>query len=1081
MSIDVVDFGGGEITVTETNVAPHCVEASEENCTIEVYETLLPGPQGATGPQGPAGATGPQGPQGIQGPAGPAGETGPQGPQGIQGIQGETGPQGPTGATGPQGPTGPAGADGATGPQGPTGATGATGPQGASGPQGDPGEGVPVGGTTGQVLAKSSNTDFDTEWVDQTGGGSVAGSDTQLQFNDGGVAGADENLVFNKISDSLGIQVTPLNPLHVGAITDATINNVTVGSVTQTAETAAPSVTGSVTAIAELSAPSSLPANQNTSGSGYSASGQTIDYNIYPLIFTNGTYYKSQFYSNTSFTDTLNDSSSFSLNLSWSDVTNATHFLIEKQINGAGFNDSTVVSGTSYEDGGWSSTESTTAWPSEYTLGTGPTAFSDATAQYINQGFGSLFEVTTTILLEVDSIKNINGTDYVSGTPATASFDDTGTGQYDAEINWTDNGGATNAVARISFDNGSSWAYQFVGSTTGPYVFNSTSNDSGAEAIWGQTFSGSTTYNFSVYGKALTPSGAIYYSSSPNTYGVTLSSGGSYIFLHTFSGIGAYGAKITHPTSGPTHGQDVSGDFYDVGFSTWSSGVTVTPNTYGFIGTNQVREYKIYSLNTIYGDTPLTLSTSNTGGSKYNSLSWTLPSGVTQVKITRGINGAAHNVSKTITGSSTIDDATDAGWIGNTTVTPTSIVPSTVRIDRVTTSLSDAALFKPHLELINTHTTGDRSAVLSFGIASVSGGSPTYQSHIYHSSNTGYLNLVTTRLALFGSIGSSTPSTTLGISNEFNMLNSSSTHFVIRSQSNTKLFETRSDRDTVYIGYNSTTPGSDNLASLDIGRRSGNDHNIYIETGNASNSGNAIKVAANGSYVAGLSAAGRLYLNASGFSSSTWLLINGTSSGSQIRLGSQSATGSTEGDIWNDSTRKSLNSFINGVQAVIPDSIGVQTANITVANTVTETTITSAGQGTHTLPANYLTVGKSMEFSFRGFYTTTSTPTLRFRFKIGGTTIIETGTVTMPTIASNSLFWGEVKFTCRTTGGSGTIFAEGFVMCGGTTFTFMQMVSSSTATVNTTSALSVLVSAQWGTAAVANTLTNVHGILKRDY
>ena len=59
------------------------------------------------------------------------GATGPQGIQGIQGIQGETGP---------------AGADGATG------------------------QGLATGGTSGQVLAKASSTDYDTEWVDQSGG-----------------------------------------------------------------------------------------------------------------------------------------------------------------------------------------------------------------------------------------------------------------------------------------------------------------------------------------------------------------------------------------------------------------------------------------------------------------------------------------------------------------------------------------------------------------------------------------------------------------------------------------------------------------------------------------------------------------------------------------------------------------------------------------------------------------------------------------------------------------------------------------------------------------------------------------------
>ena len=34
--------------------------------------------------------------------------------------------------------------------------------------------GVPSGGTTGQVLAKNSDGDYDTEWVDQTGGGGSA-------------------------------------------------------------------------------------------------------------------------------------------------------------------------------------------------------------------------------------------------------------------------------------------------------------------------------------------------------------------------------------------------------------------------------------------------------------------------------------------------------------------------------------------------------------------------------------------------------------------------------------------------------------------------------------------------------------------------------------------------------------------------------------------------------------------------------------------------------------------------------------------------------------------------------------------
>jgi hypothetical protein len=51
------------------------------------------------------------------------------------------------------------------GPTGPTGPAGPTGATGAAGPTGPAGQGVPTGGTTGQVLAKNSATNYDTIWV----------------------------------------------------------------------------------------------------------------------------------------------------------------------------------------------------------------------------------------------------------------------------------------------------------------------------------------------------------------------------------------------------------------------------------------------------------------------------------------------------------------------------------------------------------------------------------------------------------------------------------------------------------------------------------------------------------------------------------------------------------------------------------------------------------------------------------------------------------------------------------------------------------------------------------------------------
>lgn len=74
----------------------------------------------------------------------------------------------PAGSPGAQGPAGPTGA---TGAQGPKGDTGETGPQGPVGAQGAPGEGVPTGGTIGQVLAKRTDTNYDTQWIDPPAGG----------------------------------------------------------------------------------------------------------------------------------------------------------------------------------------------------------------------------------------------------------------------------------------------------------------------------------------------------------------------------------------------------------------------------------------------------------------------------------------------------------------------------------------------------------------------------------------------------------------------------------------------------------------------------------------------------------------------------------------------------------------------------------------------------------------------------------------------------------------------------------------------------------------------------------------------
>ena len=210
---------------------------------IEVVAAGPPGPKGNTGSQGPkgdkgdTGDTGPQGIQGVKGDkgdtgnTGATGSTGPAGPQGVKGDKGDTGNTGPAGATGapgaqgPKGDPGDKGDTGDTGPQGvpgpqgiqgvkgdtgntgPIGATGPAGPAGPTGATGAPGAGVIPGGTTGQILAKASATDYDTEWTaaPSGGGGDITGWKSVTDFGALGNGSADDTAAIQAAITAAGV------------------------------------------------------------------------------------------------------------------------------------------------------------------------------------------------------------------------------------------------------------------------------------------------------------------------------------------------------------------------------------------------------------------------------------------------------------------------------------------------------------------------------------------------------------------------------------------------------------------------------------------------------------------------------------------------------------------------------------------------------------------------------------------------------------------------------------------------------------------------------------------------------------
>lgn len=579
-----------------------------------------------------------------------------------------------------------------------------------------------------------------TGQLDLVGGGTPAGSNTQVQFNDSGAFGGDSNFIWDKTNDRLGVQVTaPQVPIHASSVTGTTLNDVTVGSASLVAETLPTAPTGSITKITEPTAGSGGSLSFIDQGSGGFGLNDTdvVDIRVTPCLLIDSTYYASQFseiISNTvsSGTDVYNLSGTAGVVIITGETT---YYKYEYQVNGGGYTDLGITNSNTYSFSN-SASATTASFPTFYANipATPPSAFTDGSASGQDVGSGSFTEVPTTVLMEVDSVANIGGIDYVSGSPTSGSFDDSGMGSYNPEIAWTDNGGATNAIARVSQDSGSTWIYQFTGSSTSPYKFTSTGNDSIAEARWGQTYtSGDITHTFYPYSTSTTPSGSALFSTVGSTYTTTVPADSvNYIFKHTFTG-GTAPYKILAPSS-VAYGKLLSSPYYDIGYNTWSDGLTVTPQSYGFTGTNQNRDYRLYSSGSgIFSVTPLTISTTSGSGSKSVSGSFTYPSGVTTIKILRQINGGGYTVSKTFTSPTTTftDDSSDTTWSGNTTITPTSLVGGTARFDKSLTSLSN----EPQLALVDTTGSGTRYSMLGFGVATDSSSAPTYNGRIYASSD----------------------------------------------------------------------------------------------------------------------------------------------------------------------------------------------------------------------------------------------------------------------------------------------------------------------------------------------------------
>lgn len=157
---------------------------------------------------------------------------------------------------------------------------------------------------------------------------------------------------------------------------------------------------------------------------------------------------------------------------------------------------------------------------------------------------------------------------------------------------------------------------------------------------------------------------------------------------------------------------------------------------------------------------------------------------------------------------------------------------------------------------------------------------------------------------------------------------------------------------------------------------------------------------------------------------------------------------------------------------------GVVAANTTVpaGNTVANTTTETNFATNYTIPANDCQPGRVYRITAQGVWGDASTaPTLNIRVKLGSTQIGSTGATSVTQTSQTNRTWRvEYAIVCQTTGGSGTVEGQGVFTRFNTneqTSVLWGMTTTSAVTVNTTTSQTLQMSAQWGTADAANTIT----------
>ena len=235
---------------------------------------------------------------------------------------------------------------------------------------------------------------------------------------------------------------------------------------------------------------------------------------------------------------------------------------------------------------------------------------------------------------------------------------------------------------------------------------------------------------------------------------------------------------------------------------------------------------------------------------------------------------------------------------------------------------------------------------------------------------------------------------------------------------------------------------------------------------------------------------------------STFASVGTVNQGGSLTLGGSAATpplvieqttiagsATTSNQFINESTTNTFTGYIDGlavrhnstfftISSDSPPALSAPSQEVTIVGTTTAMT------GTSTIPANYLTAGKTLSIRAKGkFSTGTAAATLRIRVYVGTNVVCDTG-ANGPGNSLTDRGWDiDCDVTIRTTGAGGTMYAQGRanVSTSATAAQSIDMENTGTVAIDTTTTNYVRVTGLWSaalSAAYTLTATNATGEIK---